>query len=392
MSRKCYPLTEAKVKKAKPGCLFDGMGLFVETFENGSKLWRFRYNFQGRTHKVSLGRYPQVSLAKARKLRDEYRASLAQGINPKVGENEEVRISTFKVVAVSWFEGWSKSVTPAYSKHVLSRLEHDVFPHIGHIPVKELTAVKVLATLRKLERKGVTVAVQRTNLIIGQILKYAVATGLVAYDCRGGLARVIKVPEAKHYPTLGLNEIPELVRCIDSGEVVIGPATRIALKLLLLTMVRSREVMGASWSEVDLEQRLWTIPPHRMKARRVHHIPLSEQAIALLTQAKEFSNGSVWVFPSSKRAGNHMNFETPTEALDRLGYGRRLTSHGIRSLCAGLLISRGHSIDLVDAALAHEQSRVRRAYFRHPDLSSRKAMFDDLGTVLEASGLTLGSG
>ena len=391
MPKRCLPLTKAQVKKSTPGLLFDGGGLYLETTTQGSKLWRMKYSYQGKDHRISLGKYPLVSLTKARRLRDEVQDSLAQGINPRPDENESerLRIRDFEGVAREWYALWSRDVVPKHAKQVLVRLERDVFPQLGTIPIKELTAMQVLAVLKGLGDRGHLVSAQRTNLVIGQIIKYSIATGLASYDCRAGLSKVLRTPVIKHFPAIEADELPTLLERIDSPETGLYSASRIALKLLLLTMVRPNELMGASWAEFNFEKLLWTIPSNRMKARKEHYVPLSHQALVHLTRARSLAGDSPWVIPSSLRPGKHMHYESATRSLVALGYEGRLTAHGIRSLCAGLLISRGHSIDVVDAALAHEQSRVRRAYFRHPDLSSRRAMFEDLGNHLETLGLRL---
>lgn len=344
-------------------------------------------------HILSLGKFPQVSLANARKYRNEALTLIQKGLQPCLSENQVVVLKevenegareVFKTIALEWHQGWSRGVSVKHAKRALVLLEQNAFPHIGKVTIRELTAVKVLKTLNKQELAGVR---YQTNVVIGQVLKYAVATGRVEYDCRSALSSVVRRPEEQHFASIAVSDIPLLLYRIHAPEAPISPAMRIVLLMLLHTMTRTQELLGITWKEVSLGTALWTIPATRMKVRREHHIPLSGQALELLTKAKELSGDSEFVFPSPLKPGQHIHPREANRALTSLGYKGQLTAHGIRSLCAGLLVARGHSIDVVDAALSHQFSKVRRAYFRHPDLTARRAMFQDLGDYMQTQGM-----
>jgi integrase len=303
------------------------------------------------------------------------------GISPNDSET-----MTFKALALEFHESWSKRVSRAHAKRVMSQLE-STFPFIGELAIKDLTAYSVLKALRPIEAKGYADCAHRTNTVVGQVLKFGVATGRMSHDVRAVLSTVLQKNEPTHFPSLPIEELPELITVINSPNKSVHPSIRIALKLLMLTMVRSNELLGAQWSELDFEQRLWVIPSSRMKMRREHVVPLSSEALFLFQEARLYAKQSTYVFPSVYKPAQPRQPREANRALVSLGFEGRLCAHGIRSLMATLLISRGYSIDLIDSALAHEQSKVRRAYFRQPDIKARRAMLDDLGQYLASLGL-----
>jgi len=388
MARVSRPLTDSTIKRITTPCtLWDGRGLHLIVSDT-SKIWAIRYTLHGKTRKLNLGQYPTVSLAMARRLHEEALVLIHQGKplglqdGRVVGVSKQPVVMTFRRLAEEWFSGWCNSVTLPHSTRVMVQLNM-IFPSLGNTPVDDLRAVDVLAALRPIEAQGHVETARRVNTVVGQVLQYGVATGRVKYDCRSRLATVLSTHRQEHFPcTLEISDIPQLLRDITLS--TLRPDLQIACRLLMLTLVRPNELLGARWSEIDMDAKVWIIPAHRMKARKEHKVPLSTQALELFHQLSALTD-SPWVFPSLLDPGQSLQPREANRALLRLGYQNRLTAHGIRSLMATLMVSKGHSIDVVDAALAHTQGKVRRAYFRHPDLTSRKAMFDDLGQTLASS-------
>jgi integrase len=278
-----------------------------------------------------------VSLATARRYRNEAAVLIYQGLKLSIVENQIVGIKEdeneggrilFKTLAYEWHQTWSKGVIPAHAKRVLAQLEN-VFPKFATVPVEELSAMKVLAALKPLENKGVLDCMHRTNTVIGQVLKYGLATGRGKYDCRSALSTVLRPHKPSHFHTIDVKDLPQLL--LDIDQRTIDPVIRIALKLLLLTMVRPGELLGAAWSELSMDSKVWIIPASRMKAGREHIVPLSPQAVTLFQQAKGMTD-SPWIFPSRYKAGQHVQPRNATRGLTAMGYGGRLTAHGIRGL------------------------------------------------------------
>jgi len=391
----CTPLTDSRIKQTGPGILFDGDGLCLYISATGRKTWKLRYKVQDKYRKLAIGTYPNVGIKQARTLRMQAEGYLAQGLSIRMEGSSLVgfkavevsAIPTFKQISEDWFGAWSSHVTTRHAAITLSKLQRDVFPEIGHIPVNELNSQQVLVMLRKIETSGRINAASRANVLVGQVIKYSIAIGHSTQDPRASLSTVLKKPQAKHFPTIEIEEIPQLLSTINQGQSLIGEQLSLALKLLLLTLLRVNELVGASWSEYDEANRLLVIPKERMKARVQHIVPISDHAGEIIAKLKDKAGDSPWILPASSRSGP-IDVNYPNKALYKLGYKGKLCCHGLRSLGADLLISKGYALSDVDAALAHTLPKVQRAYFRRVPIQSRRKMFQDLGQTLVDYGLT----
>jgi integrase len=389
MPKRIVPLSDSQCRSATEGRHFDGGGLYLEVKET-SKIWRLKYRFEGSENRLTFGRYPQVGLGQARKLRDEAKGLLAQGIDPSQYKREQkakaalLASNTFEQVAREWYEHWKGSVTERHSSYTINRLEKDIFPDLGALPVTEITAPMVLQVLRKVEaRKAIEIA-HRLKNACGMVFRYGVHTGRLESDPTRDLQGALKPRPSGQFPSIKTNELPELLRALENPTYRIYPVTRLALKLLLHTFVRSSELMKARWDEVSFDERLWSIPQERMKRRRAHEVPLSEQVIAILKEIKSYSYHSEWIFPSPVKYNQPMNPESLGKALDLMGFKGRLSPHGFRSLATGILIENlSVPYDLVDLALAHGKDKVRGAYDRSARLMERKAMMQKYSSYLE---------
>ncbi|MEN4740623.1 integrase domain-containing protein [Pantoea agglomerans] len=394
MARMTRPLTNNEILKAKPQekdfTLHDGDGLFLLVKTSGKKLWRFRYqrpNSSSRTN-LSLGSYPALTLAAARQMRDQYLTMLAQGIDPQkqqeeVSEQRQIELdSIFSVVAGRWFQLKSKSVTEDYAKDIWRSLEKDIFPSIGEIPVQALKARTIVEALEPIKARGALETVRRLVQRINEIMIYAVNTGLIDANPASGVGMAFEKPKKQNMPTLRPEELPNLMRSLVMSNLSVP--TRCLIEWQLLTLVRPSEASGARWAEIDLEAKLWTIPPERMKAKRQHIVPLSPQAIEILEVMKPISSNREHVFPSRNDPKQPMNSQTANAALKRIGYGGKLVAHGLRSIASTALNEEGFNADVIEAALAHsDKNEVRRAYNRSTYLSDRVELMDWWGVKVK---------
>jgi len=385
MARTTRPLTNTEVLRSKAIekdlTLHDGDGLFMVVKTTGKKLWRFRYQRPATKQRtmIGLGAFPALSLADARRLRADYLSLLANGIDPQtqaeqVTEQQQIALdSIFSTVAANWFTLKQASVTQDYAKDIWRSLEKDVFPALGEIPVQEIKARKLIEALEPIKARGALETVRRLVQRINEIMIYAVNTGLIDANPASGVGMAFEKPKKQHMPTLRPEELPKLMRTLVISNLSVP--TRCLIKWQLLTLVRPSEASGTRWVEIDLDAKLWTIPAERMKAKREHVVPLSAQAIEILSIMKPISANREHVFPSRNDPKEPMNSQTANAALKRIGYGGKLVAHGLRSIASTAMNEYGFKADVIEAALAHsDKNEVRRAYNRTTYLAQRKEL------------------
>lgn len=382
MARTTRPLTNTEVLKAKAVekdlTLHDGDGLFMVVKTSGKKLWRFRYQRPATKQRtmMGLGAFPALSLADARRLRADYLSLLANGVDPQtqaeqITEQQQIALdSIFSTVAANWFALKQASVTPDYAKDIWRSLEKDVFPAIGEIPVQEIKARKLVEALEPIKARGALETVRRLVQRINEIMIYAVNTGLIDANPASGIGMAFEKPKKQHMPTLRPEELPKLMRSLVMSNLSIS--TRCLIEWQLLTLARPSEASGSKWIEIDLDAKLWTIPAERMKANREHIVPLSNQAIELLKTLAPISRHREYIFPSRNDPKKPMNSQTANAALKRIGYGKKLVAHGLRSIASTAMNEMGFNSDVIEAALSHvDKNEVRRAYNRSLYLEKR---------------------
>lgn len=394
-------LTDTAIKKAKaadkPAKLSDEKGLFLLLHPNGSKYWRFKYRFDGKQKELALGVYPEVSLAAARQRRDDARALVANNQDPgehrKTVKRERAIASanSFRAVAMAWLDNIRPKWSEDHYTYTLRRFEAYAFPVIGNIPISEINAPKLLEMARKIEARGTIETARKVVMACGQVFDFGLPAGLCernpARDLRGALkAR----PEVQHMAALPLKDLPALIRKINTYSTDHGDKqTELALKLLMLTFVRTGELREATWDEFDIDAAVWTIPAERMKMKAVHIVPLSRQAVAVVNQLKELNGAYNYVFPG-RNPVKPMSKNTVLFALYRMGYHSRMTGHGFRAVASTLLNEMGFNPDAIERQLAHrEKNKVRAAYHRSEYMPERKKMmqhWSDYTDGLEAGG------
>lgn len=379
-------LSDAAIRAAKPSIkqfkLYDEGGLFLIVKPSGGKLWRLKYRHQGKEQALSLGRYPTVGLREARASRDQARKLIAAGKNPAF-ERKRAAVAatvgaanTFVAIAEELIskrerEGL-KGVTIIKARWMLSLLTAE----LGARPVAEIEPFELLAVLKKIEASGRLETAKRLLAFAGRVFRYAVATARAKRNIAADLQGALVAPKVKnHAAIVEPAAVGALLRSIDGFKG--QPVTLWALRLAPHVFVRPGELRQAEWSEIDLEGGVWRIPAERMKMKREHVVPLSRQAIAILTEARGLTGHGKFVFPGQRTPRRPMSENTLNAALRRLGYSAdEMTSHGFRSTASTLLNESGKwSADAIERALAHGDSDgVRGAYHRGTHWAERVRM------------------
>ncbi|MDY0282508.1 MAG: integrase arm-type DNA-binding domain-containing protein [Salinivirgaceae bacterium] len=393
-------LTATTVDKAKPKDkpykLSDGNSLFLlinpptKSMKNGSKLWRFNYRFNAKQKQLALGKYPDVSLAQARKKCLEAREVLAQGVDPsaarKEAKDEAMALSenSFELVAREFIASkkntWSKANTETVTRH----LEKNAFPWLGKRPIAEITAPELLKVLRRMEERGTLETAHRVRGTCGQIFRYAIATGKAERDISADLRGALLAANKQHLAALTEpREVAELLRAIDTleGSVVVCSA----MKLAPMFFVRPGELRRAEWSEIDLDAGLWCVPAEKMKMKQPHIVPLCRQAKEILSALYPLTCRSKYVFPSDRSAIRPMSDAAMGAALARLGYKGTMTPHGFRAMARTILDEvLQERVDLIEHQLAHAvRDPNGRAYNRTSHLEGRKIMMQKWADYLD---------
>jgi integrase len=340
------PLNNLKVQtakpKGKPYKLFDGDGLYLLVTEKGHKWWRLKYRFGGKEKSLALGTYPEISLADARERRNEARKQVARGIDPgtvkkAMKQATTAETETFEVIAREWHAKFITTWTTGHAGTIMARMERDLFPWIGARPINEIRAPELLAALRRVESRGALETAHRVRTIAGQVLRYAVATGRAERDCSGDLRGALPQPGESHHAAItDPKEVAPLLRAIDGYKG--GFVVRCALQLASLFFVRPGELRHAEWAEVDLEEAVWNIPAQKMKMKQPHIVPLCSQAVEILTELKQVTGASKYVFPSGRSFARPMSENAILAALRRMGYDKQtMSGHGFRAMARTIL-------------------------------------------------------
>jgi integrase len=391
-------LTDTKIRKStpspKPYRMADGKGLYLVVTPSGGKLWRWKYRFEGSEKLMSFGQYPDVPLVAARERHAEGRRLLAEGTDPMAERKRERAgdTTTFQAVAALWLAHWRVDKSAQHVDSTRRRLEANVYPHLGVRPIEAVLAPELVKMVKAIEERGVGDLAKRALETCGQIFRYGIAHGHCSRNPAAEFkpADVLRPREQTNLARVEAGELPGLLRAIEvyRGSVL----TRLAVKLMALTFVRTSELIGARWEEFDLEARRWNIPKERMKMKTPHIVPLSSQAIEvlnLLWTAREYRDGNKvnpegYLFPG-ERGSDTMSNNTVLGALRRMGYGGVMTGHGFRGLASTLLHEQGWPHEHIELQLAHAPRNAVSAAYNHAlYLSGRNQMMQSWGDYLEA--------
>lgn len=385
------PISKKEVDSAKPMRLPDGGGLYLEVSPAGGKWWRLKYRrpVTGKENRLSLGTYPDVSLAAAREKRDAARKLLAAGVDP--GEHRKAEqaagqdraANSFEVVAREWLT--KRDWVPGYLSKVQGWFDNDVFPYIGGRPVAELSAPEFLSMARRVEKRGAIESAHRILQNCGQVMRYAIATGRAERNPVSDLKGALPAAPARHFAAItDTKAIGGLLRAIDgySG----GFLTRCALQLAPLTFVRPGELRMAEWAEIDLDSAEWNIPPTRMKMRQPHLVPLSDQSVAILRELHALTGQRRYLFPGARDPKRPMSNNAVNAALRRMGFDSdTMTGHGFRAMARTVLDETlGFRPDYIEHQLAHAvRDPNGRAYNRTAHLAERRKMMQAWSDYLD---------
>ena len=379
-------------RRAREYKLFDGDGLYLLVKPAGSKLWRFKYRFGGKERVLCIGPYPAISVIVARQKRREAQHLLDGGIDPaavkkrnkasKEAAHVPQSLNLFEPIARAWHANRVCELDPAHAARVMSRMERDVFPSLGQRDITTITAPEILAVVRKVEARGALDISRRMKQGIGQVFRFAIASGWATHDPTSGINDALKPkPRVRHMPKVPLAELPELVAAIQAydgeADARSRETTRDAMFFTLLTRARTSEPRFAQWEEfggLDGDEPLWRLPPERMKMEREHLVPLSSQVRELLRRRRALSDGS-YIFAGAK-PGHPISENTMIFACYRMGYRGRQTGHGFRGLASTWANeAERFKSDWIEWAHAHaDEKEVRGAYNSALYLTPRRRM------------------
>lgn len=368
-------LTDTAIKKAqatdKLQKLSDGGGLQLHIPPTGGKLWRWAYRFEGKQKTMALGVYPAVSLAQAREWRNEAAKVLAKGTDPMAKKKSDKQAkalaseNTFESVSREWWAHWSPNRTPRHAGYVMRRLEADVFPAIGARAITSIEAPDLVAMLKAIEARGAMDIAKRAHETTAQIFRHAIAHGKSsrnpAVDFKP--SDFLKTHKPENYARIDAAELPQLLRKMEAYQGT--PTTRLAMKLMAFTFVRTGELIGARWAEFNLDAARWDIPAERMKMRTPHTVPLSPQAIEVLRTLQTVTGDRELLFPGERDHSKQMSNNTILKALERMGYKGRMTGHGFRGIASTVLHEHGFDHAHIELQLAHMERNAVSASYNH---------------------------
>ena len=406
-------LNDAQIKAEKPGIkrhrISDGGGLLLEIDPSGGKYWIWRHRYpptkDGKQQDYRIGPYPKISLKKARQIRDEQKQKmLVDLINPCAAKRDEKAkqvashqvLVTFESIALDWHSNKAKGTwSVRHTIDVLQKLEKDILPAIGGMPIAEITTQQCLAVLRKVEKRGSPEQGKRCLGVISQVFDYATALGFCPLNPAISLKHHAPVKQTvEHFPCISWEEVPELLEAMKANPGGADPMTLGGLHLLMLTFVRTTELIAADWSEINWKEKVWTIPAERMKgkrgSRKEHLVPLSDQALEVLESLRQITGPDGMIFESIRSKTGYISNNTLNMALKRMGFDERMCGHGFRSLALTNIQER-LKIDLrvVDRQLAHiEKNKVTAAYNRAEYLDERTKMMQQWGDLIDTVAAT----
>ena len=387
------PLTDTAIRNAKPfpkpRRLYDERGLYLEVSPAGGKWWRFKYRFDGKEKRISLGTYPDIKLGAARERRDQNRTLIANGIDPSIHrqthkqERQNRIANNFEAVAREWFSKRQSTWTESYAFKIKSRLENDIFPWLGARSLSDISAPELLKVIRRIEERGAVDTAHRVLGFCGQIFRYGVATGRAERDPSADLKGALPAVKGAHFAAIvEPKRVGALLRMIDDyhGSFVV----RCALRLAPLVFVRPGELRRAKWEDIDFENAEWRF--QATKTDTAHIVPLSQQALAVLLEIKPLTGQSPYVFPSARTGSRPMSENAILAALRRMGIDKdEMSGHGFRAMARTILdeVLKVRP-DYIEHQLAHAvRDPNGRAYNRTAFLPERKAMMQQWADYLD---------
>ncbi len=396
---------DAVYRNAKPRekayTVSDGSGLVLMVHPKGGKYWQLRYRFNDKQKTLAIGVYPEISLLEARKQRQSARELLRHGIDPSEQKKadkafkQEKAGNTFEKIARRWHTHLLSTWQPSTARDTIYRLEKDIFPAIGHYPIDGIKPRQLIKVLKDIEERGAKEIAKRLRANMERIFNYAITHGHAEVNPASPLKKDVLTPAPKgHFASITPDELPEFLKAMRENKARLYLPTRIALHLMMLTFLRTSELIETPWSEIDLEKGEWVIPWQRMKMgkrkmnpRKDNHVvPLCSQALELLKELHGLTGRNQWLFPNQRDPQKPMSNGAILMALKRMGYKNKMTGHGFRALAMTTLKERLHyRHEVVDRQLAHAQrNEIDSAYDRAKFLEERKKMMQEWADYLDA--------
>lgn len=397
MTKRAQATTDTAIRNAKPEAkpykMTAGQGMYLLVNANGSKLWRLKYRHLGKEKVLSFGAYPDVTLSQARLKREQARQQIADGIDPSELIKEQRQQAkadelTFKAVAERWYKDKTvlalKPWAPATARKARLYFDKDLYPALGHKPIASITRLELIGLNEEIEKRGALDISQKIRQWLGAIFDDAYDRGEITANPAANLKAGARSRGATHthHPAVQFSELPALLAAVEATGT--HNLNKLAIRLLMLTAVRPAELRFAKWSEFDLDAKVWTIPAERMKMRKVHTVPLTDQVLALLDQVRAINGGEELAF-AGRIAGKPISENTINKALKMAGYGGKHTGHGFRHLLSTELNERGYNSDWIESQLAHSsENKIRATYNKAQYLEQRRQMMQDWADSIDA--------
>ncbi|TNI15492.1 integrase [Aeromonas veronii] len=376
-------LTESKVKAAKvaedgkPLKLFDGGGLFLYVTHAG-RYWRLKYRIGGKERVHSIGPYPLVGLKEARLKAADVKRVLLDGGDPAMEKQkrkqEALAAEPLSEWAKRWFDSYQAGVNSATAKKTWMIADSCLLPFIGSRPVGEVSTFEVVELIRDTEQRRSPVVAARALQILSSVFGYAATSGVIQANPAAQLGGLVATPPIKHHPAMAAKDVPDFLRQLEEEQI--PTSTKQALRLIIFTMLRVNEVVDGRWSEVDFDAMEWRIPAERMKKKREHVVPLSQQAAAILRELKEENPTFPFILPSKTKPHTQGIYaSTINLVMRKMGYEGKATPHGFRATASTALNEKGFSPDAIELQLSHiDTNRVRATYNKALRLQERRDM------------------
>lgn len=383
-------LTDAQIRKIKPlekkKRYSDEKGLYLEVTPAGGKFWRLKYRFNGRESTLTIGSYPEIPLAQARRSRDEARIQLYNNIDPNAVKNERLQkadeSTLFQAIAMEWMNDRKGAIKEGTYLRDLTVFEKDLFPEIGQMPIDQIKGKDIFACAKKIEERGAHEMARRSIPLAGRIFRYAIRKGIIENDPTPHLQEALKPRKVKHMARLDISEFPAFLLRMDNyhGNILV----KTALLVMTLTFVRTSELINMEWSEIDFENKLWRIPAHKMKMALPHIVPLSKQALELIESLKPLTGNKQFVFYNHSTAKPLSN-NALLSAIRTMGYMGKMTGHGFRGLASTTLHEQGYMHDAIEIQLAHTVGNtVSQAYNHAQHMDYRIKMMQEWSDFIDS--------
>jgi integrase len=382
-------LTDAQVRKIKPidkkKRYSDEKGLYLEVTPSGGRFWRLKYRFNGRESTLTIGSYPEITLAQARRARDEARIQLYNNIDPNAIKNDRLQqpseSTLFKYLAMEWMEDRKAVIKETTYLRDLSVFEKDLFPALGNMPIDQIKGKDVLICAKKIEARGAQEMAKRSIPLAGRIFRFAIRKGLIENDPTPHLGEALKPRKVKHMARLDISEFPPFLKRMDRYHG--NPMIKTAIQLMTLTFVRTAELRAMEWNEIDFDNHLWRIPAEKMKMAQPHIVPLSKQAIELIEGLHALTGNKQYVFYNHSTA-KPMSSNALLCVIRTLGYAGKMTGHGFRGLASTTLHEQGYMHDAIEIQLAHTVGNaVSQAYNHAQHLEYRIKMMQEWSNFID---------